>query len=433
MSAKIYILNTRMTSSVYIKMMRKLGLPITSEPDETNCVIVEPENLDFLLTYKNVDNYLICGREIGKDDVIKYLMTKYTNIKLEDFIVIDIHNIIDFDYIMQEYNFPKVVAKNLLKRNDESKNNLIFINKNYDEEYYNELCYEYFYTFVKPFYPDLRAPKVEILDEMQGFLHIKKSVYKTIGDKLFEEIFRIKPKIRYKKLEKLFLTGFGGFNIKEKEINKTSYKEYNLIVKPYFNIYDRYVRFLEKSKCVFGLYYDDSNNTCYVIKNVSKKLSEAFSYKVGNHQYSYIDGIKVPKWVYDTPADELNIEKVLSLKNIDVRAQAIKKAGLLNLINKGTIIDSWEKYPDNEWWAKSEYKLVDMHNFVPPVKVINHLTKRLITTEPIKYAPFLCMKNQTTGEYHLEGVSPECRNLYDALKMRYKDLDLPSFEIKDIK
>ena len=101
-------------------------------------------------------------------------------------------------------------------------------------------------------------------------------------------------------------------------------------------------------------------------------------------------------------------------------------------INKGNIIDTYENYPDNEWWAKSEYKLIDMKNYITD-RVIKESTGRIIDITHPRYAPFLCMKNQTTGEYHLEGVSPDCRNLYDALKMRYKDLDLPSYEIKDIK
>ena len=30
------------------------------------------------------------------------------------------------------------------------------------------------------------------------------------------------------------------------------------------------------------------------------------------------------------------------------------------------IIDSYENYPENESWIKSEYKLIDMHKIVPP-------------------------------------------------------------------
>ena len=43
------------------------------------------------------------------------------------------------------------------------------------------------------------------------------------------------------------------------------------------------------------------------------------------------------------------------------------------------------------------------------------------------------MKNQTTGVYHLEGIHPRCKTLYDALKMRYNGLDIKNYDIRDIK
>ncbi len=101
-------------------------------------------------------------------------------------------------------------------------------------------------------------------------------------------------------------------------------------------------------------------------------------------------------------------------------------------MDKGIIIDTYENYPENEWWAKSEYKLIDMKNVIPPTELRDEFLNET-KYKPVKYAPFLCMKNQTTGVYHLEGVSPKCKNLYDALKMRYKDLNLPEYDIKDIK
>ena len=108
------------------------------------------------------------------------------------------------------------------------------------------------------------------------------------------------------------------------------------------------------------------------------------------------------------------------------------KAGIEKFIRRGEIVDTWENYPDNEWWAKSEYKLIDMRKiFFKYIRTSG--SGRILESQNYDYAPFLYMKNQTTGEYHLEGVSPDCRNLYDALKMRYKDLNLPAYEVKDIK
>ena len=50
-----------------------------------------------------------------------------------------------------------------------------------------------------------------------------------------------------------------------------------------------------------------------------------------------------------------------------------------------------------------------------------------------EYAPYLLMKNQTTGAYHIVGISPEFHNFVDALKMRHKLQILDDIKVKDIK
>ena len=73
-----------------------------------------------------------------------------------------------------------------------------------------------------------------------------------------------------------------------------------------------------------------------------------------------------------------------------------------------------------------------MKEIIPPTEMIDEILNE-VKYKQVKYAPFLYMKNQTTGIYHLEGVHPNCKTLYDAIKMRYKDLSLPIYDIKDIK
>lgn len=73
-----------------------------------------------------------------------------------------------------------------------------------------------------------------------------------------------------------------------------------------------------------------------------------------------------------------------------------------------------------------------MSAVLPPQKIFYSLTGN-VRYKKWRYAPFISTKNQTTGVYHLEGVNPKCRNLYDALKMRYKGLNLPKYEIQNIK
>ena len=80
-------------------------------------------------------------------------------------------------------------------------------------------------------------------------------------------------------------------------------------------------------------------------------------------------------------------------------------------------------------WAKSEYKIIDMSD-IKLAKVVSNIGRPL---EFFEYAPYLYMKNQTTGVYHLEGLHPRCKTLYDAIKMRYNGLNIKDYDIKDIK
>ena len=146
----------------------------------------------------------------------------------------------------------------------------------------------------------------------------------------------------------------------------------------------------------------------------------------------YCNRIKSPKWLYDAEKDDLKISDFSKMTNVDLRTVFIAKAGLEKFIKKGKIIDSWENYPENEWWAKSEYKLIDMSKILVK-EVVRNYDGKSRKIRYYDYAPYLYMKNQTTGAYHMEGVSPDCRDLYDALKMRYDLLDLSEYKIEDIK
>ncbi len=185
---------------------------------------------------------------------------------------------------------------------------------------------------------------------------------------------------------------------------------------------------------IFILYYEEEQNSFYVSTNpeIEDIFTNDFIQKTIIEESFFIKNVRIPKWLYCDRPENLVIDKYILLLNADIKAEFIKKAGIEKLLSFGIVVDTYENYPDNEWWAKSEYKLVDMHKVIPPIKAFTVSGKQIIL-ESWEYAPFLHMKNQTTGVIHLEGVNPKCLNLYDALKMRYKGLNLPKFEIKDIK
>lgn len=193
----------------------------------------------------------------------------------------------------------------------------------------------------------------------------------------------------------------------------------------------------QKSFDVVAMYYDKDTNTCYVIKKPDEwKIEDnntKMYYRYGNKEKYFFRRIEVPKWLYVTPAEELNPQDYLLIQNADVKAEFVKKIGIDKFVEFGTVIDSYENYPDNEMWVKSEYKIIDMHKIIPPKEIFDHWGNYIGNAKPYKYAPFLYMKNQTTGVYHLEGIHPRCKTLYDAIKMRYNGLNIKDFEIKDIK
>ena len=103
-------------------------------------------------------------------------------------------------------------------------------------------------------------------------------------------------------------------------------------------------------------------------------------------------------------SDSITIKEILAIQNADQRAIALGiqgSEGLAKIANKGRLVDTHLKYAD-AWFTKSEYELIDMSPVI----------------EGTEYAPYLKMKNQTTGVYHLEGVSPECGNLIEAMTWR---------------
>ena len=192
-----------------------------------------------------------------------------------------------------------------------------------------------------------------------------------------------------------------------------------------------------KSLDVLAIYFQRKDNCYYVVKKpdelkLNKEKRELY-FRYDSEEYFYKNKVKLPIWLYKTKAEDLNITDYFLLKNAEEKSVFIEKLGIDRLMQYGTIIDSYENYPENKMWAKSEYKIIDMHAIIPPRKHINYRNGTAHFSKPFKYAPFLYMKNQTTGAYHLEGLHPRCKTLYDAIKMRYNGLNIKDYDIKDIK
>ena len=135
----------------------------------------------------------------------------------------------------------------------------------------------------------------------------------------------------------------------------------------------------------------------------------------GDFKVYSLNGVTVPEWLAVTPAEEIELERYNEIENADIKAEFVRKVDIERFINKGKLIDTYEKYDkkQHDWWHKSEYELYDM----------------AFLFDGLDTAPFLSMVNQTTKIFHLEGVSPQCQSLEAAVKERFGGRD---FKIRDI-
>lgn len=125
----------------------------------------------------------------------------------------------------------------------------------------------------------------------------------------------------------------------------------------------------------------------------------------GDFKVYALNGVSVPEYLAVTPSHKLDIAKYHEESNADVKAEFVRKVGIESFLSTGKKVDSYEQYDqeDHSWWWKSEYELWDMKNLF----------------SSLDYAPYLKMLNQTTGVWHMEGVSPKCNTLRDAIKERF--------------
>lgn len=175
-----------------------------------------------------------------------------------------------------------------------------------------------------------------------------------------------------------------------------------------------------------GCIYPLDNLTVVCQKPTTIKLNEnnvlhcdggaALEYSgLGDFKVYALNGVTVPEYLAVTPGHKLDLEQYKKETNADVKAEFIRKAGIERFLDMGKLVDTYQNYDqeDHVWWWKSEYELWEM--------------KDIFTN--LDSAPYLKMVNQTTSTFHLEGVSPKCKTIAEALRERFGGRD---FIIKNI-
>jgi hypothetical protein len=166
----------------------------------------------------------------------------------------------------------------------------------------------------------------------------------------------------------------------------------------------------DKNFEIFDIWYDlaCSCGWCYTFEGivfVCEKPSKLYLDEQGRlHKNSsmaleYSDGyglwmlwgVRVPRWLAETPEGQLNPDEILKIENAEQRMVGLRKFGVERLKKYGEIKDK-----------QKTYELVDMTKLLPSGN----------------YAPYLYMVNPSTGTIHAEGVHPKCKTVGEALAWR---------------
>lgn len=133
---------------------------------------------------------------------------------------------------------------------------------------------------------------------------------------------------------------------------------------------------------------------CKVNRNENGDLHSdtemAIYWRDGYGEY-YLNGVSVDESIVMTPSDKLDSKLILKEHNAEVKREIVRKIGTEKICKDldAKVID-----------MKDNYELLDLN------------------LGDNRMRPYLKMINPSIGTYHIEGVSPECRTVDEALKFR---------------
>ena len=104
----------------------------------------------------------------------------------------------------------------------------------------------------------------------------------------------------------------------------------------------------------------------------------------------HLNGVCVPAWVVETPAEKIEVKKIIEEKNVDIRRELIRKIGIERFMLK-----SGAKVLDK----KGDYELLSIR-----------------LSDEVPDARYLKMKNPSVGIFHCEGV--EGNTVQEAINFR---------------
>jgi hypothetical protein len=112
----------------------------------------------------------------------------------------------------------------------------------------------------------------------------------------------------------------------------------------------------------------------------------------------FLNGVDVGELIVTTPADQLDVNLILTTKNAEVRREIVRKIGIERVCDKlkARVIDT-----------QGDYSLL------------------LLDLQDGRKRPYLKMLNPSIGTYHIEGVPPDCDTVEKAITWRNQTSEKP--------
>jgi len=112
----------------------------------------------------------------------------------------------------------------------------------------------------------------------------------------------------------------------------------------------------------------------------------------------FLNGVDVGELIVTTPADQLDVNLILTTKNAEVRREIVRKIGIERVCDKlkARVID-----------IQGDYSLL------------------LLDLQDGRKRPYLKMLNPSIGTYHIEGVPPDCDTVEKAIAWRNQTSEKP--------
>lgn len=157
--------------------------------------------------------------------------------------------------------------------------------------------------------------------------------------------------------------------------------------------------------------------------DLHNESGSAIAWRDGYEEY-FLNGVAVSKEIVMTPPEKIDPRMILKESNAEIRREIVRKVGIDIVCQKlnAKVID------------RKEIEYSQEHKLAPSSEVAGITGGGETSVYELlsldlgdgRHRPYLKMLNPSIGVWHVEGVSPECETVDDAIKWRNQTSETPS-------